>query len=450
MTRPTALTAVAVLSCSLAAFAQDTPPKPEPKPAQTVEIIGERIKDLQDKPVSGNFLDAEELDRRRIESAQDLTRQLPNFGSTDSGTRSYGDVYSVRGLTNGAFFSGPSMTLYVDDVPFGDPFTYADPIGMLESVQVLRGPQPTTFGRYAYGGVINVTSRRPTDTLQGGATADGGNHGLLNAGGYLMGALVPGQLRFRIGATEQSSGGYLYNSTHREREDDQYRIGGNFSLFYTPTPDWDMGFISSVQKYQDGGSRLNSLFAPDPYTVSSDVAGRMERSTDMQALRVGFKGAGYQVLSVTTRRSWSLDPYQFDLDFTAAPGNDVTIKHFQTIYSQEFRVTGDDPKATLDWVAGVYGHAKNGHQDGERNFFVTVPVVFPVNEVNTFSMHEHWMAAFGDIAYKGITNWRFRLGARLDYVGEFMDRTDVAPNLLINSAFGDTNNFFMPSVKIGA
>src|SRR5262249_42054980 len=155
------------------------------------------------------------------------------------------------------------------------------------------------------------------------AIVSGGNHGLLDGGGYLMGALIPGQLRFRVGASEQSSGGYLYNSTTREMEDNQYRVGGNFSIFYTPAPDLEVGFISTVQKYQDGGARLNSLAAPDPYTVASDVPGRQIRTTDMQALRVAYKGAGYQFLSVTTRRNWKLDPYQFDLDFTALPGNDT-------------------------------------------------------------------------------------------------------------------------------
>src|SRR5262245_48787674 len=83
-----------------------------------VEVLGDRYGKLETLPASSSFLDSDELLRRRITNVQDLTAgAVPNLAATDSGTRSFGDVYSFRGLINGAFFSNPSAAVYVDDVP---------------------------------------------------------------------------------------------------------------------------------------------------------------------------------------------------------------------------------------------------------------------------------------------------------------------------------------------
>jgi iron complex outermembrane receptor protein len=459
MTRSAMLTAVFVLSCAAFVAAQDpapqtdpkTPPKAgsktDPKVQQTIEVIGDRVKDLQQMPASGIDVDSSTLEQRRVSSIQDLTRELPNISSTDGGAPGVANVYSARGLVNGAFFAGPSLSVYVDDIPFGDPFTYIQPMGVLDSAQVMLGPQFTTFGHYPYGGVINIVTRRPTDTLEGGAYGEGGNHGMINTGGYLMGALIPGQLRFRVGVDEESFGGVVYNSFQRKMDDSIYRVGGNFSVFYTPTPDWDIAFVSDVHKYQNGAPRENSLFAPDPYVSSSDVVGRTNLLTDQEALRVGYKVSGLQFLSVTARRSFDIDPADLDLDFTSAPGSFARIIQQETILSQEFRVKNDDPHSQVDWSAGLYGHFKDNTQHGGHGFIVGG--IGPVTDSNQFFSHEHWASIFGDLDYKGIKKWHFRLGARFDYVSETMNQTTLIPAFGQTIAFDLADRFPAGSFKAG-
>jgi iron complex outermembrane receptor protein len=455
-----------MLTCGSFAAAQDNaaptdPNKPAPKAdanpkddgkkdqkAQTVEVIGERVKDLQSTPSSGIDVSSTTIDQHRISSVQDLTRELPNISSTDGGAPGVANIYSARGLVNGAFFAGPSLSVYVDDVPFGDPFTYIQPLGVLDSAQVLLGPQFTTFGHYPYGGVINVVTRRPTDTLEGGAFAEGGNHGMLNAGGYLTGALVPGQLRFRFAADEESFGGVIHNNFYRKMDDSILRVGGNFSVFYTPTPDWDIGFISDVHKYQNGAPRENSLFAPDHYETSSDFQGRTNLLTDQEAIRVGYKMNNIQFLSVTTRRSFNIDPADVDLDFTSTPGSFARIIQNETILSQEFRLKSDDPHSLVDWSAGVYGHLKDNTQNGGHGFIV--PGFGAVTDSNNFFSHEHWASIFGDIDYKGIKRLHLRLGARYDYVSETMDQTTLIPAFGEMIKFDLADRFPAGSFKAGA
>jgi iron complex outermembrane receptor protein len=419
--------------------AQDSQKKPEAE--KTVQIIGERVKDVQELPVSGMTLDASVMDERRLTSVQDLTRELPNISSTDGGAPGVANIYSARGLVNGAFFAGPSMTVYVDDIPFGDPFTYVQSLGVLDSAQVLLGPQFTTFGRYGYGGVINVQTRRPTDTLEGGVYGEGGNHGLINTGGYMMGALIPGELRFRVGVSEESFGGVIHNSATHRFDDTLYRVGGNFSVFYTPTPNWDIAVVSEVRKFEDGAPRENKITAPDPYVVSSDFPGRTDLMTDQEALRVGYKSGDLQFLSVTARRDFNINPADIDLDFTQTPGNFARIVQDESIVSQEFRVKSESPNSAFDWSGGVYGHYKANTQTGAHGFA-------PGSDTNFFSEHERWASVFADVDYKAFKRWHFRVGARYDYVAQVMNQTTVIPFVeTIN--FDLKDRFPMGSFKAG-
>jgi iron complex outermembrane receptor protein len=467
MLRLVSFSLAVVMCCSAVVLAQDTSVQADPKAApqadskkdaqapktdakgqQTVEVIGERVKDLQTTPSAGTDVSGTTIEQRRITSVQDLTRELPNISSTDGGAPGVANIYNARGLVNGAFFAGPSLSVYVDDIPFGDPFTYIQPLGTLDSAQVLLGPQFTTFGHYPYGGVINIVTRRPTDVLEGGAYGEGGNHGMINTGGYLMGALVPGELRFRVGVDEEMFGGVIYNSFYRKMDDSIYRVGGNFSMFYTPTKDLDIDFVSDVHKYQNGAPRENSLAAPDPYVSSSDFQGRTNLLTDQEALRVGYKMQGLQFLSVTTRRSFNIDPADVDLDFTSTPGSFARIIQNETIVSQEFRLKSDDPHSDVDWSAGLYGHLKNNTQNGGHGFIVGG--FGPVTDSNVFFSHEHWASVFADMDYKAIKKLHLRAGARFDYVSETMDQTTQIPAFAQTIAFNLSDRFPTGSFKVGA
>lgn len=116
-------------------------------------------------PSSVNLYRLEEIAERDIRSIQDVTDDVPNFNLMDSGSRSYFDMISVRGLTNTPLFSGPSVIFYVDDVPYAHPATYANRLYGVESIEVFRGPQGTLFGKNSYGGVFNVKTLRPTNEI---------------------------------------------------------------------------------------------------------------------------------------------------------------------------------------------------------------------------------------------------------------------------------------------
>ena len=338
-----------------------------------VVVIGEALPAPQTKPVSTSFLSDEDVADFRVREPQDVTTVTPNLSSTDSGSQSYGDVYSVRGLANTVFFGAPAVTIYVDDVPFGETFTYAQRLSAVNSVEILRGPQPTVVGRNAYGGLINIRSRRPTNAFQGALDGWAGSEDRYGVDGWFMGPIVPDRLHFRAGAQYETYDGYLTNRRTGKTVDESEFWAVNGGVFWTPAEGWDIGFLGSYSDYENGAPRLAALDRKNFYEVDSDVEGIQSRTTDNQALRVSFEGDSVKFLSVTSRRNWDLGPYLTDLDFTAAPLGSVEIDQQQEIWSQEFRLASNDPGANFQWNIGAYGSVSEIDAHGLRNIFFQEP-----------------------------------------------------------------------------
>lgn len=420
-----------------------------------VRVLGEALADPQSKPVSASFLSAELLRDFRVAEPQDIVRITPNASATDSGSRSFGDVYNMRGLTNTVFFGAPATTIYLDDVPFGETFTYAQRLSALNSVEVLRGPQPTLVGRNAYAGLINIQSRKPIDIYEGSLNYSYGSKDANAVDGWLMGPIVGEELGFRIGGQYDSRDGYLWNPILKDHVDDQEHWGVNGGLFWKPARGWEVSLTASYDDYNDGAPRLTSLDRNDFYEVNSNVRGEQKRQTDNEALRVSYEAEKWKFLSVTSRRNWDLDPYIADLDFLPSNLGYVNLRQDQQLWSQEFRFSSNDPNSDWQWNAGAYGSWSEIHGNGDRflnfqqsqvNQFVNTfdqPIPTPygifmipltarstatsLTDVNviqntTHEIREDALALFGGVDYSGLKPFTFHLGARLDYVERRLDR----------------------------
>jgi iron complex outermembrane recepter protein len=121
---------------------------------------------LQDTPVAISPFDAETLELRQVYQSQDLERIAPSLQFKPAGQLSgntAATVVFIRGVgqLDPTAAVDPGVGIYIDEVYVGRAVGGLIDFGDVESVEILRGPQGTLFGRNTIGGAILVRTHEP-------------------------------------------------------------------------------------------------------------------------------------------------------------------------------------------------------------------------------------------------------------------------------------------------
>lgn len=200
-----------------------------------VVTAGRSEQKLSEVGKSISVIDAAMIEQRQTVQLADLLRTLPGIAIQRNG--GLGTITSV--FIRGA--QSDQTVALIDGVKLNDPsapgagFSFADLLtDNLERIEVLRGPQSVLWGSQAIGGVINIITRAPTDSLQLRAT---GEYGSFETG-RLSGAVTG-----RVGPTAISAGaGYLTTDgisvAEGGPEKDGYHLFGSYIKTSTELTDW--------------------------------------------------------------------------------------------------------------------------------------------------------------------------------------------------------------------
>lgn len=225
---------------------QQNTPGDEPKlapPATNERVFADivvtaqrRSEALQHTPVAVSVLTAQSLQDKAVFSQTDLQRSVP--GLTVRSTSNSNDLnFSIRGQTVDSFSSSTSAVVsYFNEVPISP--NSSIPFFDLSSVQVLKGPQGTLFGRNATGGAVLFTSAPPVaDKVEGYAIARYGNYDNVHLEGAVNLPLVPDRVALRVAGTYQNRDGYAYNLYNNKRagDVDQYGLRGSLLVKLSDT-----------------------------------------------------------------------------------------------------------------------------------------------------------------------------------------------------------------------
>ena len=125
-----------------------------------------REESIQDTPVAVSAFSGAALQERQIRDTKDLERITPSLQFKPAGQLSgntAGSVVFIRGVgqLDPTAAVDPGVGIYLDDVYVGRAVGGTIELGDVASVQVLRGPQGTLFGRNTIGGAILVNTRDP-------------------------------------------------------------------------------------------------------------------------------------------------------------------------------------------------------------------------------------------------------------------------------------------------
>src|SRR5580704_8890564 len=164
--------------------------------------------DLERVPLAVIALSTSALNEQHITSEQDLQMAVPGL-LTVASTSTNQLSFSIRGQAVDAFsYTSPTVLAYFDEFQTGG--TTATTFFDLQSVQVLKGPQGTLFGRNSTGGAVLYTSTQPGKELEGYFNYTAGDFNEQKVEGAVTIPLAP-WASVRLAAEDEHRDGYEHN-----------------------------------------------------------------------------------------------------------------------------------------------------------------------------------------------------------------------------------------------
>ena len=188
-------------------------------PLQEVIVTArKREENLQNVPLSIDVFTKKDLQNLAINSIDDYAQKVPSisFISTGPGTQ----LFVMRGVSDGSnpnYANTSSTGFFVDDMSMS--WDGAQPdlhLYDIERIEVLNGPQGTTFGAGSMSGAIRYITNKPdVNAFSAGVDFDGGK---IQGGqdnwtyqGFINFPIVAGVLGFRASAFSDFHGGFINN-----------------------------------------------------------------------------------------------------------------------------------------------------------------------------------------------------------------------------------------------
>jgi len=270
-----------------------------------------------------------EIESSALESPKDFSSIVPNLHIPDYGSAMTSTIY-FRGF--GSRMENPVMGLYIDDIPVLDKNAYDFDFLDIRSVEVLRGPQGTLYGRNSMMGVMSVTTLSPAlwQGTRGSVEYGTGNSISLRTSTY------SGDLG--IAAAFRHLDGY-YKNEYTGELCDPYD-GASLRLRYGRqlSSDVAMDNIISASWTDQGGYPYRQISRGEKLPVHYNDRSAYRRLHVTDGLRLLISAGRLDVKSVTSLQMFA-DRMDMDQDFTSASMFTLSQRQRQAALTEEVTIT---------------------------------------------------------------------------------------------------------------
>ncbi len=477
--RRTAFLAALVAANLAHAAGEDADSGRHTKPARVIEevIVSAQKRDeaVQDVPISMSVMNADFMVEQGVTDLREALLYVPNVQVEQAG---FFAAPRARGFTfnnnNKAF--EPPLGFAVDGIPYTRiPYFLAATFD-LKRIEVLRGPQGTTFGKNTTAGLIHILTQDPGEDVEAAFSVQGGDYERERYEVSASASLLNDSVRLRVAAFDDKRDGFVDNTTDAVDADAQktfrghdrngYRVklvlpdiaGSQLKLAWEQVeltdlgtgfeiieaPEEVKGYLRSYDPDADfvKGNYRASLNDPDGRSVSIDTFS-LEWSWDIGDWSMVLVG-GHSVLEQSLK---------LDSDFSPAPavfgqGGDrsPTVTAEMRVISPDLdgffgvsELFGRDLGST-DFVAGVFWQNRKINDSYFRFTFdlpsflgLTVATEGPNSPVvaellslippvvdgtliedatQSFNQQAETLAGFGEFKWHFAQDWTFQLGMR--------------------------------------
>ncbi|GAY22814.1 TonB-dependent receptor [Sphingobium fuliginis] len=324
-----------------------------------------------DVPIALTVFSADTLEKSNVKGLQDLQNSVPGLFYQERGA--FQTYVSIRGVGGDARNIGleSGVTVAIDGVSSGRSNSFNMDLAEIAQVEVLRGPQGTLFGTNTIGGVINITTQKPTADTRISANVSYGNfetaRSMVSASGPLTDTLFIG------GAVSSwNSRGYIYNSTTGTYVQGQNRLGGRLQLRWVPNDRLEVYVTGDTtrSRRQETLSQCAEPFIgacltdrpPNRYTITAASRNFNEGNFSGVNGTVDYElGGGFSVKSITSYRSSTTDLASDGDATTALLAASGPFSEDLTSFSQELRLVSPANKR-FRFVGGLFYSSQDVEQ----------------------------------------------------------------------------------------
>jgi len=398
----------------------------------SAEIVVTALKgatSLQKTPAAVSVVTGDDLVKRQLTDVRGLSTFIPAAKSNVEATATQFFIRGVGKQVDQARIPD-AVALVVDGL------TVPQQASMLSlfdvsTIEVLPGPQGTLYGSSAIGGVVNITTNRPTSKLESSLLLEGGNYGTVHVTAVQN---IPLNDDWSIRAAYNGSyhGAYNSNGTYTDNTT-AFRL----SSLYRPSPNLSVLLIGN---YSQDNFRLAPTvpfpyLTSDPYKIgSNDPATAFFYPPNGVALDI--PKVEFRVATITGRVDWNLGGVTLSYiggylhRWTPTPNKQDVAGFFETysakidLINNELRISNSNG-GRFHWIGGLY---QSSQKFGEK-------LVFGPNlSGQDYIIHTKTYAAYGQATYSLTDQTRLTAGLRVSQDsmkmadGEVFFPTGAPPN----------------------
>jgi iron complex outermembrane receptor protein len=339
-----------------------------------------RSEDIQDVAMSVSAVSGDYIEEAGIANVAELARSIPSVSITQSNNNRNSTVF-IRGIGTSGTNPGieQSVGIFIDGVYILAAGPIQGNLQDVNSVEVLRGPQGTLYGRNTPVGAVNITTRAPSQTAEAGVTIGVGDYSDKRISSYVGGGITD-NLAGRLTAWYSDRDGYETNLFDGDDINGQSQSGVRGRLQWKPsdtlTADF-IGYMSRIDANCCTADQINPTasngIATAGFLAAANAVGRPFRNftsgdhvvdddyegdnvTDVYGASASFNWdleSGHTLTAITAYNGYKDDIRQLAADGlpqSTAIGSQLMRSEG---WSEEIRIASPADQA-ITYLAGVY------------------------------------------------------------------------------------------------
>ena len=406
------------------------------KPVEVSEVVvtaQRRAERIQDVPITVAAISADQMRAAGVESVQDLTTVVPGLQVGDAVGFA---TPHLRGVGSTALAPGVEspIAIYVDGVYYASTTSSLFDFVDVDNVEVLKGPQGTLFGRNATGGLIQVTTRTPTQTPRLDADITYGNYQSVKSDVYVSGGILDNlAASLAVSASGQGQGYGRNLLTGDEVNRNDINLGVHTKWVWSLLDTTSITFAADYSHRRDSylADRLPpgaTNFPATPATQTSpaipaqtipNYSSEWDTAQNINPLNRNVAGGaslrldqelGFAKLMNLVAYRKNSSTIDWDLYEGTPQYFDGLLDAAESQFSEELQLSSENGSPII-WSAGLYYfHSQSAYDPNHVAF--GPPEINPLNILSPDQQHANSIAGYGQVTIPLPAKTNLTLGAR--------------------------------------